>query len=76
MKILTNPVAYMNPQAPLYLDIQRLQPQIPAVGHAGVAEGQPRQRVGARGVERPERVPEGTREGPDAARSSADDDPA
>jgi predicted RND superfamily exporter protein len=31
MKILTNPVAYMNPQAPLYLDIQRLQPQIPGL---------------------------------------------
>ncbi|MCC6850242.1 MAG: MMPL family transporter [Deltaproteobacteria bacterium] len=31
MKILTNPVAYMNPRAPLYLDIQRLQPQIPGL---------------------------------------------
>jgi predicted RND superfamily exporter protein len=31
MKILTNPVAYMNPEAPLYLDIQRLQPQIPGL---------------------------------------------
>jgi len=31
MKILTNPVAYMNPQAPLYLHIQRLQPQIPGL---------------------------------------------
>jgi predicted RND superfamily exporter protein len=31
MKILTNPVAYMNPQAPLYLDIQRLQKDIPGL---------------------------------------------
>lgn len=31
MKILTNPVAYMNPRAPLFLDIQRLQPQIPGL---------------------------------------------
>jgi len=31
MKILTNPVAYMNPHAPLYLDIQRLEPQIPGL---------------------------------------------
>ena len=31
MKILTNPVAYMNPRSPLYLDIQRLQPQIPGL---------------------------------------------
>jgi uncharacterized protein len=31
MKILTNPVAYMNPHAPLYLDIQRLQNSIPGL---------------------------------------------
>jgi predicted RND superfamily exporter protein len=31
MKILTNPVAYMNPRAPLYLDIQRLQNSIPGL---------------------------------------------
>ncbi|MEO6028046.1 MAG: MMPL family transporter [Candidatus Binatia bacterium] len=31
MKILTNPVAYMNPHAPLYLDIQRLEAQIPGL---------------------------------------------
>lgn len=31
MTILTNPVAYMNPRAPLYLDIQRLQPEIPGL---------------------------------------------
>jgi hypothetical protein len=31
MKILTNPIAYMHPQAPLYLDIQRLQKSIPGL---------------------------------------------
>jgi len=31
MKIMTNPVAYMNPRAPLYLDIQRLQNSIPGL---------------------------------------------
>ena len=31
MKILTNPVAYMSPRAPLYLDIQRLQNSIPGL---------------------------------------------